>query len=407
MANVSFLGHAPTVAQVDTITVTGVVAIGNTFTVTINGKSVTYTATATTTASVRTGLAAALAASTITEFTELTFAEGVLRVDCTASVAGRSHAITVSKAQGTGGTNLHAIGIANVTPNSGPNEFNVASNWSGGAVPGAGDTLIFELSNIDLLYGLQHCVSTTCRVMSTYSGSIGLPERNPAGYDEYRATHLATAVPVEYAGTGARAKFYSLGAGAVVILNSANRSDPAEPTVCLTGLTTGASLQVYGGDVGVSVFSGHSSVIEDIVATPTNGNPLTLEIANTTGLENLTAADGAAVTLKGSVTPSDTLNIYDGAEVFLPTATTATVLNYGGILHAGGDVEDYSGSNGSTLDLTYRSGAKVINNCTLAAGSTISDPLASGSFTTGILLDKCKLEDVTLDVGYDVTITLS
>src|SRR5262245_4886201 len=69
MANRIFRGDAPPVAQVTKITPANVL-IGDEFTITCNGKSITYIAQANTSADVVQGLIALLTASTIPELTE-------------------------------------------------------------------------------------------------------------------------------------------------------------------------------------------------------------------------------------------------------------------------------------------------------------------------------------------------
>src|SRR5262245_57981396 len=69
MANRIFRGDAPPVAQVTKITPANVL-LGDEFTITCNGKSITYIAQANTSADVVQGLIALLTANTIPELTE-------------------------------------------------------------------------------------------------------------------------------------------------------------------------------------------------------------------------------------------------------------------------------------------------------------------------------------------------
>lgn len=92
-------GDAPAVAQVSTVTPANI-EVGDAFYVTINGKSITFTATAATAANVCDGLAALIAASTIAEFGELTAssASGVLTL--TANTPGVPFVATAGTTQG-------------------------------------------------------------------------------------------------------------------------------------------------------------------------------------------------------------------------------------------------------------------------------------------------------------------
>ena len=92
-------GDAPAVAQVSRITPT-TVEIGDTFTVTINGKSITVTATAATVANVTSLMTAAIAESTIPEFLEVTAADATTAITLTANTAGVPFVVTSSASNG-------------------------------------------------------------------------------------------------------------------------------------------------------------------------------------------------------------------------------------------------------------------------------------------------------------------
>src|SRR5262245_13979175 len=97
MANRIFRGDAPPVAQVTKITPANVV-VGDTFTITCNAKSVSYVAQANTVADVVQGLVAAVAASTIPEFTEMlaSAATDNSYLTLTAATAGVPFTVTTS-----------------------------------------------------------------------------------------------------------------------------------------------------------------------------------------------------------------------------------------------------------------------------------------------------------------------
>ena len=105
-------GDAPAVAQVTTVTPANV-EIGDVFALIINGKSVSFTATAATASNVCDGLAAAIAASDIQEFGEFTAesANGVLTL--TAATAGVPFVVTSST------TNAGASSVVVATTNQG------------------------------------------------------------------------------------------------------------------------------------------------------------------------------------------------------------------------------------------------------------------------------------------------
>jgi len=106
-------GDAPAVAQVTTVTADNV-EIGDVFTLSINGKDISYTATAATPSDVATGLAAAIDATDIPEFQELetSVASGVLTL--TAATPGVPFEITGSTSNDGGG----GVTIATTTQGS-------------------------------------------------------------------------------------------------------------------------------------------------------------------------------------------------------------------------------------------------------------------------------------------------
>jgi hypothetical protein len=103
-------GDAPAVAQKTRITPSGV-EIGDVYTLTINGKSISVTATAATAANVCTLLATAIAASTIAEFREFTVTNSTSSLLLTASVAGVPFTVTASASNGS----VAGVAVATVT----------------------------------------------------------------------------------------------------------------------------------------------------------------------------------------------------------------------------------------------------------------------------------------------------
>ena len=94
-----FRGDAPAVAQVSRIT-PATVEIGDTFTVTINGKSITVTATAATVANVIALMVAAIDATDIAEFLEITASDDTTSLLLTANTAGVPFVVTSSASNG-------------------------------------------------------------------------------------------------------------------------------------------------------------------------------------------------------------------------------------------------------------------------------------------------------------------
>src|SRR5437868_4407821 len=117
-------GDAPAVAQVDNFTVSAT-ANGAVFTVTCNGKTVTYTAVnSDTTTTVATALLALLNATTIPEFQEVAWTSSTNILSGTAATIGKPFTITA------GATGGGTFSRSAVVVSSGPNDVSVTKNWS-------------------------------------------------------------------------------------------------------------------------------------------------------------------------------------------------------------------------------------------------------------------------------------
>lgn len=129
-----YRGDALAVAQLDTLTVGGTPAVNQVYSVTINGKVVSYTATGTdTNSTIALALANAMTASAIREFGEVLWAQDsgtTNQINATAQTAGRPFTVAAVSATGTG-TLTHAA----VTANTGPWNWDQPLNWTLGRIP--------------------------------------------------------------------------------------------------------------------------------------------------------------------------------------------------------------------------------------------------------------------------------
>ena len=177
MAEKLWLGTAKAVPQLNTIT-PGSVDIGDTFTVTINLKAITFTATAATVANVTAGLVALLEASDEPEFSEVTWTDNTTNILATGPADGTPFTQTSSSSGGT-------LSTTTTTTPTGPNWVSNAANWSENAVPAAADNIVIDNTDVSLLYGTLSNAPTSITVGMAFTGAIGLPARNPNGYAEY------------------------------------------------------------------------------------------------------------------------------------------------------------------------------------------------------------------------------
>ncbi len=408
MSTCKWRGDAPAVAQLQTITPANVAAT-NTFTLTCNGKTITFTATANTVANVTAGLVALLAATTIPEFQEVTAADGTTVLTLTANTPGKPFTITSSAAGGTA-----TLVSATTTANSGPNVWSVAANWSGGAVPIAADDVIFENSDVDVLYGLDQSAVTlaTLTFWSTYTGKVGLLPWN-GSYYEYRDTYLKVSSTLLTVGdgTGAGSGQIRLNLGTVtctaVVRGTGSPATAGLPALLLTGSNASNTLLVTQGSVGLA-----------LEASSTAQFP-TLNIGYETGPAsdvNLTAGTGCTLT---------TVNQLGGVSLFQSAITTLTVEGGTCTLQAGavttltvrGGATVYDNSTGTITTATVGAAslifdqdmrAKTITNVLqLYGGAKVSDPKGVVVLTAGFKLNQCRLADVTLDWGPNRTYTVA
>ncbi len=262
MATNRWRGDAVAVAQIENITIGGTPAAGNTVTVTINTKNVTYTVTAADVSasspvqSVALNFATQLASSTIPEFQEASWTNNGASavIVATAATAGVPFIYSTS-ATGGGAT----ISGANVTPSGGPSDASTVLNWTTGAVPTTGDDVLIDGSS-DILYGLNSlttAVYNTLRIKASFGGNIGLLLLNPGGYVEYRTRFfpVGSAVPItigEGAGQGpTRCNLNCSTTLNLELITSSSRQSTTVPVVNIIN-PTGGTVSIDAGDLGLA-----------------------------------------------------------------------------------------------------------------------------------------------------------
>ena len=391
MSTRRWLGNAAAVKDLWTVALSGTVA-SQTYSMTINGKSVTYVAGGgDTVATILAGLVANWNASTILEFTELT-AAGVGTVGSytgmtvTQDVAGRPTTITVA----TGGAATFTI--TNTTAATGPNFFDNSQNWSGGSAPANSDTIVFDNGTVGCWYNINTSLTgITMNVNPGYSGTIGLPQINSLGYAEYRTTNLT------FAGGTVNLKSPTLqqcnlafgaNTATVRVLATGSRLSQYIPVVLITGGNGSSALYITQGDVALAYYQGQTATFPtvdtgyltspntDVQFTAGSGATLTTIVKNggvatlyagaTTITQGpaggtLTLADSSAVT---------TLNVQNGTCNLSTTGTVATINLYANAtLTADSDPRAKTVTNNINCydsTVTVTDSAKTINSGTLS-----------------------------------------
>lgn len=264
MANISWVSGAPAIAQVVTLTVGGTAANGQVYTVAMginNTKTVSYTATGTdTNTTIATAIYNALTASTYPEFEEETWANpSAGTITATANTAGLPFTLACS-ATGTG-----TLTQSTTTASSGPNDVEIASNWSLNRLPANGDDMFVTGTSQGLLYNLQALAAVTLASLTwdtTFTGSAGLPAQNASGYAEYRQTYFQVSATTEnyLPGTGGGSPFIQRDQGSAAwTVNVQATGSPAvqgRPALLLKGTNAANVLNVTLGNVGSAIDPG-------------------------------------------------------------------------------------------------------------------------------------------------------
>lgn len=413
MATTRWRGGAKAVPQVNTITPANV-NVGNTFTVTINGKAVTFTATAATVANVTAGLAALLAVSTEGEFREITWADATTHVLATGPADGTPFTQTSSAAGGTA-TNV----TATTTAGSGPNYYSTAANWSGGAVPVNSDTAVFDSgSSVDCLHGLaQSAVTLTAlTVEAGYTGKIGLAERNPRGYTEYRATYLATgATTVNIgSGSGSGSSRINLNVGSVqatVNVFVTGQPDANAPAACLwKGTHASNAVNRFGGSVAIAPYAGETATVATVRCSEASGQAQRGTASITLGSGVTFSGDlyqsGGTVTTAASIgddvfQDGGTLTLTGAAAIAGDTLCSGTI-----VVATSGSLGAVAVRSGGTIDFTRDLRTHTTGTLTVYAGGTVDDRNGTIPTSTSIVLPE-GIEACKLLLGKGITVTRS
>lgn len=402
MANRKWLGQALAVAQVNTVTPT---AVNNaTYTITINNKTVNYTADASATvAEITAGLTSAFNASTEPEFAEITATDSTTHVTLTADTAGYPF---VNTSSATAGTNV----TATTTANAGPNDWSTADNWSGDAVPVNSDDVFIENSSVDILYGLgQSAVTlTSLTIAQTFTGKIGLPERNSNGYAEYRYTdgYLAIGATTTNVGRGdgagsGRIKInYGSVAGTVNVYASGGAIETGIEPLLVKG-TAFTSINVFGGSVGIGVISQLAGETCTVTTLRLLGGYVRTGPAATISTKD---QYGGVIDSYFTVT---TCNMAGGVHNHY-ASTMSTVQINGGTLNweSSSNPTTVIVNNGGVIDFGGDTRALTITNLDFYAGATYRDPYARVAVTNGPDFNQCSLPEVTMNFGKNRRMTL-
>lgn len=418
MATTYWSPNQAAIAQVETYTFSAPNSVGNTYNATINGKTVTYSSVSgDTAATVATALFDLLNVSTsiAPELTEIDFANpssGI--VTATARVPGTPFAnITINGVSGQGLVLASGNGLANgittghTTANASPSDVNDPQNWMRVTAPAPGvrslpqngDDVVIANSSVPLLWNLDRLVAVqfnTYTRWQSFTGTIGLPDVNPGGYTEWRATYMRFVGPQgsvpagglhmvlgQGAGSGPTRERYNVGSQKTTLTILAAGQAEDEYGVRFLGVHTDNTFTLLGSvSLGVATFPGE---IAGLATSMVDGN------ASLTIGEGVTWTAGSTLTMNGgnatlhSAPATLALNNRSQVTVAEDGLTWSTITIRTGsemVWIAGGTITTLTMENGSSLDKSLDGRGLTITNSTIDGDSCIiNDPLSAITWT--------------------------
>lgn len=427
MANIRWTGGAAAVKQVTTITIANTWATSDTVSVTINGKTLTVTVgSAFATTDVAAALNAAINAADATtglignetrnfggqeipEFADVTSEVNGSVVSVYSAVAGTP--FTMTSGESTAGTGTATA--ATPTAATGPNHADNPANYDTGTLPANNDVLFFDQGDVDCLYGLGYFRTNTIAldliISNDWTGRLGLPAINDAGYDEYRQRY--------YYAYGAKRFELNAGlqgntdGGAIHVdfqacdptanISVARNLDLSSPSVSLGGGDMG-TWTIKAGNVALEPddagSSGNAMVVGLLyVGTPGGNNAdliLTLGrlIEWDAGASRLKINSGQ-VTINNAAALANPADLHGGVVRLIGTAATTVFPAFN--VYSGATLKPIYGRecgvvevfSGGTLDCREASiGFDQSNGATAYPGSTIRDPAGHFLFTAATAL---------------------
>jgi len=397
--------------QVNTVTPANV-GVGNSFVLTINGKSETFVATAATVANVTAGLPPLWNGSDEGEMDEATAVDNTTNILITADTPGTPFTQTSSA---TGGT--AALTTSTTTANISPNDINNATNWTDG-IPTANDDLILDEGDTEqgLWWNLGALTGLTMTSMTRrrgFAGRVGLDEYNATGtnvYFEYRATELAvgaTTVLIEQPGTDGvgHIKWNGEAVQTALTILGDGPSGLEEERMWFRGTHVSNVVNVVNGSLAIAPMQGQAAT----VATLRLDNA-TVRCGSGVTLTTIVSDEGSILEVNSSVTTL-TQNGDGGIAYFKKAAalTTGTINRGTLVWQSTGTITTLTPGVGAILDFSQGTGPVTITNqVTFQKGNVFRDPEGRVTFTAGWKLGAgVKLEDVTLDLGTGRSFTVS
>lgn len=441
MATPMWIGGAPVVEHVGTITIANTWAANDTLTVTINGKVMQLTiGTAAATTDVATALQAAWEGTTLgtgyvvnfegteaAEFYELiaTVSGSVVtlteRAAANASGFTEGKTFTIAAGETTAGTGTATY--ATTTSPTGPHHWDNVANWSTGVVATDTDVISFTGST-DCRYAIDRSsaiTSCTLHVLGSFTGQLGLPrlrsvtmpDAQVQTYEEYRDQYFK----VSTGGTVNLYVGYGEGDGPTLVCVDANTAllssyidktgepeDDALPVVFIKNGAATSDTFVTGGKVGLAFWPDETATHDTLMVSQSEDGDDTEVICGigySLSGADMTVASGT-VTHHG-VTTTDSIRVGASGTLTLTHkagGTIAALKVLGGTVNMNCAATVTAGhvTNGGTLNLADGVDTLTFTNLTLYQGATLlMNALRQVTYSNGVTLAAgVKHDDVTL-----------
>ncbi len=363
--------------------------------------------------------------STYPETDEATAVVVTDTITFTSATAGVPFAIYSSVTAGTGKINAQSAStiLTETVANKGPNDVSVADNWTRGgvsAIPQTGDNVIVENSSSSLLYNLDQsavtAASTKIKASFTNGATIDLPRINTSGatdYLEYRDTYwkMSSTLCDIGEGEGAGSGRIKLDFGSVLtttsVFQTGTRAEAAVPTLLLNGSNINNVFAFNRGDIGLGFFGGETCTYLTLRVGYISG--VASDAAVIGGDDSPQNAGGVITQTGGILTLSDviiTAGITGGTFTLRETATATTIT-----IHHATYYHETTGLFGALnvaaagiADFRRNGAARIITDANFYEGASVFDPAETVTWTNPISLVECGYEDVTLQLGKNVTV---
>ena len=390
-SNIIWRGDAPAIAQISTITVTADDAT-TTYKITIGGETVSVIGTGVSANATAAAIVAALVASTIPQFLDVTWTNPgapSITITGTATIAGVPFTVTKGVSGGSG-----TLSAVSTTAGQGPNDVSTLANYSTGALPTTGDTLYLTQSASSLLWNLTALSGVTLAALysdSTFTGAVGLPSVNVAplgsangagGYYEYRPTYWQMPATLWYHGQGTgsgsnrfQIDFLAVQTAAVIYSTSTPQTQGTQ-AVKIRGSHAANTLSVFSGYVGVGVEPADvTTVFVTIEQTYIQQPAIDANVTIGLGVSGITTINQYGGVLNNLGASATTHNVGANATANIGGAAAFTTLsNQGGLVNynSTGTVGTYRDNSAATLNLAQNAGAPTFTNAAILG--TLNDP---------------------------------